>query len=555
MAEGIVRTTMSFSARRELLVKVAPRYREASRKQKTLILNEFVASTGYKRKYAIRLLSLPEVPATKMIKRPRLRYYGSAVQDALEVAWCATNCIASKRLAPFLKELVPVLEHHGYLDLNDEVRRQLLSISPATIDRILQLRRSQSGRGMTTTKRGTLLKHQIPVRTFADWEEKTPGFFEADLVGHHGWSVEGSFLHTLVLTDVATAWIECLPLLHRSQHAVIQALDYARPLMPFPILGIDTDNGTEFINAELIAYCKRERITFTRGRAYKKNDQCYVEQKNGTVVRQFVGYDRFEGIRAYKQLMELYRALRLYINYFQPSMKLREKHRVNSRTHRIHDQAQTPFQRLQASHVVSPEMLEKLNAIHQAIDPVRLLKQITALQDALWRHAVLPPPAQNADKAEVRFESIVKPLAETEQPSLTLDCVLKPETRNKRKYRRTQKSKTARWWRTRLNPFEHIWDDIRSWLEQNPERTAKSILRDLQELHPGHFKDGHLRTLQRRVQSWRAQAIITFNDDWIHEDRKTSEASTLRGETPDYAAEILSCSPKPGQDLKSEAMV
>lgn len=160
----------------------------------------------------------------------------------MRVAWCAANCIASKRLAPFLNVPVPVLEGHGHLDLTGEVRHQLISITPATIDRLLQPWRSQSARGMRTTRPGKLLKHQIPVRTFADWEETPPSFFEADLVAHYDWSTEGAFLHTLVLTDIVTTWVECLPLLHRGQHAVIQALDYVRPLIPFPILGIDTDN-------------------------------------------------------------------------------------------------------------------------------------------------------------------------------------------------------------------------------------------------------------------------------------------------------------------------
>jgi len=195
---------MSFQTKRELLAKIAPRYREAPRKQKTIILNEFIASTGYKRKYAIRLLSLPEIPTVRAIKRPRGRFYGEAVQEALKIAWCASNCIASKRLSPFFEELVPILERHGHLDLNDEVRHQLISISPAKIDRILKPWRSGSGRG--TTKRSSLLKHQVPVRTFADWEEKRPGFFEADLVAHCGWSTEGSYLYTLTLTNISTTW-------------------------------------------------------------------------------------------------------------------------------------------------------------------------------------------------------------------------------------------------------------------------------------------------------------------------------------------------------------
>jgi len=514
---------MSFQTRHELLARVVPRYREADRKQKTIILNEFIASTGYKRKYAIRLLSLPEIAPGKTIKRPRSRYYGQDVQDALLVAWAAANYIASKRLAPFLEELVPALERHGHLKLTEDVRTQLISISPATIDRILRPWRSRDKlRGISMTKSGTLLKHQIPVRTFADWEETSPGFFEADLVAHCGWSVEGSFLYTLVLTDIATGWVECLALLYRGKHAVINALEHARQLIPFPMLGIDSDNGSEFINAELIGYCEREKITFTRGRAYKKNDQCYVEQKNGAVVRQLVGYDRFEGQRAYKQLTELYRAVRLYINFFQPSMKLRKKKRESSKTYRTYHTARTPFQRLCASGAGYPKMLEKLNVIYHALDPVRLLKQIEALQDALWQHAVQSSPSGIADsesKYDLSFKANICGLSgEPEKVSINNDLVINAEVRNKRKYRRTKKTKIPRCWRTRKDPFEHVWDEICKWLENNPERTAKSLLLELQERYPGQYNDNQLRTLQRRVQNWRAKAIITFDDEWLHEE-------------------------------------
>jgi len=234
---------MSFQTRHELLARVAPRYREADRKEKTIILNEFIASTGYKRKYAIRLLCMREIPATKTIKRPRSRYYGKDVQEALLVAWAAANYIASKRLAPFLEELVPALERHGYIKLTEDVRTQLISISPATIDRLSRPWRSRDQlRGKSMTKSSTLLKHQIPVRTFADWEDTKPGFFEIDLVAHCGWSVEGSYLHTLVLTDIATGWVEYPALLYCGKHAVINALEHARQLIHFPILGLDSDN-------------------------------------------------------------------------------------------------------------------------------------------------------------------------------------------------------------------------------------------------------------------------------------------------------------------------
>ncbi len=289
-----MRSHLSFRSKRELLLQIAPRYREASPALKTVILDEFVAATGYARKYAIRLLRHPVAPKLT-IERPRPPHYGPEVQQALHLAWTAANHICAKRLIPFLPTLVESLERHGHLQLSEECRMQLLSISPATADRILRPYRKQERHGVSTTRSGTLLKKQIPVRTFQDWNETTPGFLEADLVAHCGTQADGSYLYTLTLTDIVTGWTECLPLLGRGESAVVAALKRAQQLLPFPILGIDTDNGGEFINVELLAFCEQAQITFTRGRPRKSNDQCYVEQKNGQIVRQVVGYDRFTG--------------------------------------------------------------------------------------------------------------------------------------------------------------------------------------------------------------------------------------------------------------------
>ncbi len=270
---------MSFRAKRELLAQIGPRYREARSAQKSVILDEFVAATGYARKYAIRLLAAPVSAPVAPITRPRASRYGPAVQEALRVAWAAANFLCGKRLVPFLPTLVASLERHGHLHVTDEVRTQLLAISPATADRMFaRFRRAERPHAISTTKPGTLLKHQVPVRTFQDWNETRPGFVEADLVVHCGTSPAGSYLATLVLTDIATGWTECLALRQRTQEAVLQALDRARRLLPFPLLGLDTDNGKEFLNAALIAYCAREQITFTRGQPYESNDQCFVEQ-------------------------------------------------------------------------------------------------------------------------------------------------------------------------------------------------------------------------------------------------------------------------------------
>jgi hypothetical protein len=246
---------MSFRAKRELLLQISGRYQTASHQQKSLILDEFIAVTGYARKYAIRLLTRPVPSPVAVITRPRARRYGPAVQEALRVAWAAANGICGKRLVPFLPELVASLERHGHLHLTDEVRDQPRGLSAATADRLRRpARAAQAPRSLATTKPGALLKRQIPIRTFAGWDEAQPGFVEADLVAHCGQRAEGAFLYTLVLTDVATGWTECLPLLHRGQHAVIHALDRARQLLPFPLLGLDTDNGGEFLDEELLAY-------------------------------------------------------------------------------------------------------------------------------------------------------------------------------------------------------------------------------------------------------------------------------------------------------------
>jgi hypothetical protein len=288
MTEDPVKSPLSYQARRELVERMAPQYRAASRSQKMLLLDTFVAMTGYVRKYATWLLNHPEA------SRPRIRpvrpvHYGPEVQQALYLAWKATNQICAKRLIPFLPTLIETLERHGHLHLTEKCRSQLLSLSPARADRLLRAQRKHGPRGISTTQAGTLLKHLIPIRTFHEWHETQPGFLEADLVAHCGMQAEGGYLYTLTLTDITTGWTECLPLLYRSRETVLRAIQHARTLFPFPILGIDTDNGGEFLNEEVVAYCEQEQITFTRGRPYQKRDQCFVEQKNGAIVRKAGG--------------------------------------------------------------------------------------------------------------------------------------------------------------------------------------------------------------------------------------------------------------------------
>jgi len=461
---------MSFQAKRELLAQTGPRYHAAPRQQKRAILDEFVAATGYARKYAIRLLGQPSVPPSAPITRPRARIYGPDVVEALTMAWAAVNDVCTKRFVPFLPELVAALERHGHLALSGEVRAQLLTLSAATADRLLRpLRERARPRGIGTTKAGTVLKHKVPIRTFAEWDDVRPGLMEADLVAHCGTRAEGPYLSSLVLTDVATGWTECLPLLRHGYDDVLRALDQVRGLLPFPLRGLDTDNGGEFLNFPLLEYCERAEITFTRGRAYRKNDQCDVEQKNGSIVRQIVGYDRFEGELAYHQLAELYRALRLYVNVFQPSLKLHLKRREGSRVYRRYDAARTPLQRLRAAAVLAEASRARLVALAGALDPVQALRQLHLLQEALWRHAVASPPATPAPTVRFTLPDAAPAGAAAESgEAVSLRAPRSPAHPERPKRRGAQAQTSA----TPSDPFAGEADTINAWLAVQPERPA-----------------------------------------------------------------------------------
>jgi hypothetical protein len=363
---------------------VRERYFLALKKKKTALLDEFVANTGLHRKAAIRLLNRRERASGKKRKgRPKL--YDLEVMSALKVAWEATDCLCSKRLHPFLPELVGILKKNNEITVTEGSEEKLAKMSPSTIDRILRRWRSKEPRhGISTTKPGTLLKNAIPVRTFSEWDEKKPGFLEADLVAHCGDSAVGFYLTTLSTVDVATGWCEPVAVWGKGQERVGGAVHHVRERLPMPMLGLDSDNGSEFINHGLYDYCRRNHITFTRARSYKKNDNCYVEQKNWAVVRQVVGYDRFSSKVAYKALEDVYLLLRLYVNFFQPVLKLVKKTRHGAKVHKVYDTAQTPYQRLVKSGVLTDDKKEELAYIYNALNPVMLLKQIRKAVEYLW---------------------------------------------------------------------------------------------------------------------------------------------------------------------------
>lgn len=367
---------MSNQSKRELVERLRHRYLHGSRGEKSRILDEFVAVTGMHRKAAIRALRHGYGRGRERRGRPPV--YSGATIAALAEVWRIAGCICGKRLAPFLPELVAALERHGELALDGETRRLLLSMSAATMDRKLKRWRIPQRGGLSTTRPGSLLKQSIPIRTFADWDDVVPGFLEMDLVAHCGETVAGLYLNTLTTTDVATGWTRCLLLRHRSQLAVSAALDNLRLRLPFPLLGIDCDNDGVFINGTLTRYCEEHEITFTRARPYQKNDQAFVEQKNGNIVRQTIGYRRYRSPEAAVLIERIYCLLDDYVNFFQPMQKLVSKERQGARVRKKYDRAQTPYQRVIASPQVSSIVKIRLRRHYRELNPAALRRQLDA---------------------------------------------------------------------------------------------------------------------------------------------------------------------------------
>lgn len=387
---------------------VRDRYRRARKKEKGQILEGFVAVTGYHRKAAIRLLrregpsSARAGPGVTSGRRGRPRCYGPEVASALKALWEAADRLCSRRLQPFIPELLAILERHGEVILEPGVAQRVRQVSAATIDRLLRPYRSgRRRRGLTTTRPGALLKRAVPIRTFADWEEDRPGFVEVDLVAHCGESTEGFYLTTLCAVDVATGWSECVGVWGKGQERVGAAVHRLRQRLPFPLLGLDSDNGSEFINQVLYSYCQRGGITFTRSRPYKKNDSAHVEQKNWWLVRRLIGYDRYSSQEALEALEGVYGLVRLYANFFQPALKLVGKERQGAKVRKRYDVARTPYQRVLAYGIADPGKAARLAELYRSLNPVRLRAQVEAALEELWPLADRPhPPAKAAGLAQ-----------------------------------------------------------------------------------------------------------------------------------------------------------
>ena len=388
----------------ELLRLLRERYKGSSKSDKTKILDEFVAVSGFHRKHAIRLLTGP--PPTEQSSHLSRRVYDEAVQQVLVVAWEASDRICSKRLK--------------------SVR--------------IKTKRRRSKCKKKVSK-------QVPTKTFSDWNEPAPGYLEIDFVAHCGGSLSGSFIHSLVATDVCSGWTEAIPLLAREQSLVVAGIQAIGQQFPINIPGVNSDNDSAFINDTLLDFCKQADITFTRSRPYRKNDQAWIEQKNGSVIRRFAGYERFSGPVAGPALAKLHALVRLYVNYFQPSFKLIEKSREGATVTKRYDLPATPCNRLLTHPSVHLDIREEIQVRRASLDPIDLLYRIRTTH--------------------------------------------------------TRQSTKPRHWRTRKDPFEKVWIEILRWLQNEPEATAKQLFQRLQILHPGVF-NGQLRTLQRRVKDWRA---------------------------------------------------
>lgn len=385
---------MSRQGKWEYLQAIHARYRQAPRVEKGRILDEFCQVTGYHRKSALRLLNSPPPGRRRPPRRRRAPSYGTRVIQVLAAIWQAAGYPWSVRLQALLPLWLPRAKTR--FRLTPSLEQQLLRLSPRQMDRRLAPYRQQVKKGRYgRTKPGTLLKHHIPLRTDR-WDVTVPGFTEIDLVAHAGESGEGEFVHSLNQTDIHTTWVETRAVLGRGQAAVQQALVEMREALPFALRGIDSDNGSEFINAHLYRYCQAEGIQFTRGRPYKKDDNAHVEQKNWTHVRKLMGYVRYDSLAARDAMNDLYRnELRLLQNLFLPSVKLLRKVRVGSRLRRVYDRPQTPFERVRACPEADPVKVAQLQTLRDQLDPFALAEAIdqklTRLY-ALAHHRTRPRP-------------------------------------------------------------------------------------------------------------------------------------------------------------------
>ena len=384
---------LTMSERQSVTNEMRDEYRKAGKKEKGRILDEFSKLTGYNRNYASRKLRSPkETRSYKKVKkglrksRGRKRTYGPEMLEPLIKVWAVMDMACGKRCEAGMADVTDAMVRYGELEYPPETIEKLRAMSASTIDRLLAVQRKKMNlKGRSTTRPGTLLKSRIPIRTGTDWDERRPGFVEMDTVAHCGDSTRGQYVVTLDVTDIETTWSEQRAALNKAQAHVFPEVKEIRRRLPFDLLGIDSDGGGEFINDEMYRFCKAENILFTRGRPYRKNDGCHIEQKNWSIVRQSVGYGRFETREECDLLNMVYDRLRLLTNFFMPSQKLVGKGRDGGRMIRKMDTPLTPYRRVLASEYVSSADKDRLTELFATLNPGELRREVTRLVDGLYR--------------------------------------------------------------------------------------------------------------------------------------------------------------------------
>jgi hypothetical protein len=647
-------TKMTLSARTELTNAVRRRYGAATGAEKRKILDEFIAATGYHEKSAIRALNA-ESTVKKRQTRVRPSLYDEAARAALIVLWEASDRVCGKRLRALLPILLPALERNGHLHLADPMRQKILAMSASTIDRLLREPRSAT-RLRKVRRAMPAARRRVPVRTFADWNEPPPGSMEMDCVAHCGDANRGSYVNSLVLTDIASGWTEAAPLVVRESGLLVETLERVRLGLPFALRALDVDNGSEFVNESLINYCLTHGIELTRSRPWRKNDQAWIEQKNGAVVRKLLGYRRFQGIAAAQAITRLYGASRLFVNFFQPSFKLAEKHRQGAQVSKRYHPPQTPCDRLLQAESIPEAAKIKLREVASALDPLKLLEEIRAMQAHLvaladggevpvatpeppdlsgfvaslssaWRAGEVRPTFSVEAKPrylrslQAMVQPDVKRTPKIDTPSATATSSLGPAAKSPKPVSERPKlvyatpgkhvyhaftmiwplvcrrlegcpsitsaqlfdelcvqfpgrfhpkhvnrlAKRVKQWRqdarargvalppTKYRRFSNRprgrspvpysctahWPEMTQWLEEHPDQTAKELLIEFQARHPGIYRRSHLRTLRRRVQVWRREAIqrLIFKlQEHTQDVSSTSEGQTAHGQSE---AELL----------------
>ncbi|RWD81413.1 MAG: transposase [Mesorhizobium sp.] len=529
-----MKTKMTHAMRMELANAVRDRYAAATTKDKRRILEEFIAATGYHEKSAIRVLnSHPEPKHRQTRQRPSL--YDEAARGALIVLWEASDRVCGKRLKALLPILLPALERNDHLKLEEEIRHKILSMSAATIDRLLQMPR----RNLRTKKNPRVVpepRRRIKMRTFADWNEPLPGSMEMDLVAHCGEANRGSYVHSLVLTDIASGWTEAAPIVVRESTLVVETLERIRLSLPFALNALDVDNGSEFVNNRLIEYCLGHGIELTRSRPYRKNDQAWIEQKNGAVVRKLLGYRRFEGLAAARAITRLYGASRLFVNFFQPSFKLAAKQRDGAKVAKRYHPPQTPCERLLQAQGIPIAAKSRLSEIAADLDPLKLLEEMRAVQAYLAALADGETPPQTTSdppnlaafvaslssawhageirptfsiEAKPRYlRSLQKLSPQTliAAPIAALKPVIPSTPAATAEMQEEPKPVYAEPGQARVQALRMVWPIVCRRLEEFPNINATQLFEELCVQFPGRFTRKQYKTLVRRVNLWRQAA-------------------------------------------------